>query len=88
MYRRGKPSLLVAENLRARQGQRGGFSAASQKAQASGRGLVTVPMFLLVPQVSLKKKFDIDSASRRWVSTLANRIANRFDEAERKGETR
>jgi hypothetical protein len=87
VYRRGKPSLLVAENQRARQGQRGGFSAASQKAQASGRGLVTVPMFLLVPQVTLKKKFDIDSASRRWVSRLANRIANRFDEAERKGES-
>jgi len=84
IYRRGKPSLLVAENQRARQGQRGGFSAASQKAQATGRGLVTVPMFLLVPQVTLKKKLDIDSASRRWVSTLANRIANRFDEAERR----
>ncbi len=85
IYRRGKPSLLVAENQRARQGQRGGFSVASQKAQANGRGLVTVPMFLLVPQVTLKKKFDIDSASRRWVSTLANRIASRFDEAERQG---
>lgn len=85
IYRRGKPSLLVAENQRARQGKRGGFSAASQKAQASGRGLVTVPMFLLVPQVTLKKKFDIDSASRRWVSTLANRIADRFEEADRKG---
>ena len=85
IYRRGKPSLLVAENQRARQGQRGGFSVASQKAQTTGRGLVSVPMFLLVPQVTLKKKFDIDSASRRWVSTLANRIANRFDEAECRG---
>lgn len=84
IYRRGKPSLLVAENQRARQGQRGGFSVASQKAQTTGRGLVSVPMFLLVPQVTLKKKFDIDSASRRWVSTLANRIANRFDEADRR----
>jgi len=87
IYRRGKPSLLVAENQRARQGQRGGFSAASQKAQASGRGLVTVPMFLLVPQVTLKKKFDIDRSARRWISTLAQRIANRFDEADRKGAT-
>ena len=85
VYRLGQPALLVAENQRARQGQRGGFSAASQKAQATGRGLVTVPMFLLVPQVTLKKKFDIDSSSRRWISTLANRIANRFDEANRKG---
>jgi hypothetical protein len=40
-----------------------------------------------VPQVTLKKKLDIDSASRRWVSTLANRIGHRFDEAERKGAT-
>ena len=85
IYRRGKPSLLVAENQRARQGQRGGFTQASAKAQAKGRGLVTVPMFLLVPQVTLKKKFDIDSASRRWIGTLANRIAGRFDEAERRG---
>ena len=44
-------------------------------------------MFLLVPQVTLKKKFDIDSSSRRWISTLDNRIANRFDEADRKGAT-
>ncbi len=36
IYRRGKPSLLVAENQRARQGQRGGFSVASKKAQATG----------------------------------------------------
>ncbi len=86
IYRRGQPSLLVAENQRARQGQRGGFSNASQKAQTSGRGLVTVPMFLLVPQVTLKKKLDIDSATRRWISTLAQRIANRFDEAERRME--
>ncbi len=85
IYRRGQPSLLVAENQRARQGQRGGFSASSQKAQVSGRGLVTVPMFLLVPQVTLKKKFDVDSATRRWISTLAHRIANRFDEADRRG---
>jgi hypothetical protein len=84
IYRRGKPSLLVAENQRACQGQRGGFSAASQQSQATGRGLVTVPMFLLVPQVPLKKKFDIDSASRRWISTLAHRIADRFDKAERR----
>src|SRR3546814_4540849 len=85
IYRRGKPSLLVAENQRARQVQRGGFSAASQKAQTTGRGLVTVPMFLLVPQVTLKKKFDIDRSARRWISTLANRIDNRFDEANRNG---
>lgn len=46
-----------------------------------------MPMFLLVPQVALKKKFDIDSSARRWIGTLAQRIANRFDEADRKEAT-
>jgi len=46
-----------------------------------------VAMFLLVPQVTLKKKFDIDRSASRWISTLAQRIANRFDEADRKGIT-
>jgi len=37
--------------------------------------------------VTLKKKFDIDSSARRWIGTLAQRIANRFDEAERREVT-
>ncbi len=70
VYRSGKPSLLVADNLRAKTGKRGGFAAASASAQKSGRGLTTVPIFLLVPQAQLKKKFDIASAAQRWQDRL------------------
>jgi len=70
VYRSGKPSLLVADNFRAKTGKRGGFAAASVSAQKSGRGLTTVPIFLLVPQAQLKKKFDIASAAQRWQDRL------------------
>ena len=70
VYRSGKPSLLVADNFRAKTGKRGGFAVASASAQKSGRGLTTVPIFLLVPQAQLKKKFDIASAAQRWQDRL------------------
>ena len=81
VYRAGKPSLLVADNQRARAGKRGGFTTASASAQQSGKGLVSVPIFLLVPQAQLKKKFDINSAVQRWESQLIqNVISNWPDE--------
>lgn len=81
VYRRGKPSLLVAE-LRARTGKRGGFGKASEAARRTGRGLVSVPVFLLVPQVTLEKRLDIDPAAKRWIARLPQLVARRMDEAE------
>ena len=52
VYRRNGPSLLVAEGrLNAR-----GVGVASRS--KTGRGLTTVPIFLLVPQVKLRKRLD------------------------------
>lgn len=70
VFRRNGPSLLVADDMRARTGKRGGFSAASASALRTGRGLTTVPIFILVPQVSLKKRFDIDSTGQKWIGQL------------------
>lgn len=70
VYRPAKPSLLVADNLRAKTGKRGGFSVASVSAQKSGKGVTTVPIFLLVPQVQLQKKLDIATAATRWQDRL------------------
>jgi len=54
IYRRNGPSLLVAEGrLNAR-----GVGVASRA--KTGRGLTTVPIFLLVPQVKLRKRLDLD----------------------------
>ncbi len=70
VYRRGAPSLLVADSLRARTGKRGGFAPASATARRTGRSLVTVPIFILVPQVSFRKRLDVEGAARRWHGRL------------------
>ena len=70
VYRRGAPSLLVADNLRARTGKRGGFMRASATALRSGRGLATVPIFILVPSVTFKKRLDVAAAAARWQARL------------------
>jgi Family of unknown function (DUF6441) len=33
-------------------------------------GRTPVPVFLLVPQVTLKKRLDVDGAARRWAGRL------------------
>lgn len=78
IYRRGAPSLLVAENMRARTGKRGGFTKGSASALRSGRGMTTVVMFILVPQVSLKKRLDVDGVAERWASALPELIVRNW----------
>ena len=58
IYRRSGPSLLVAEGrLNAR-----GLGVASRS--KTGRELTTVPIFLLVRQVKLRKRLDLDRAAK------------------------
>ena len=76
----GKPSLLVVDGLRARGGKRGGFSRAGKRARATGRGLTTVVMFIMVPQVRLRKRLDFTGAGRRWQRRLPQLIANAWQD--------
>lgn len=66
VYRRGKTSLLVADNVRARGGKRGGFARASEKAVAAGR-TATIVVFILVPAVRLRKRFSIQPLASKWI---------------------
>ena len=59
VYRRAGPSLLVAEG---RLNTRGRAVASRSK---SGRGVTTVPIFLLVPQVKLRKRLDLARGAER-----------------------
>jgi hypothetical protein len=77
----GKPSLLVVDGLRARGGKRGGFARAGKRAQATGRGLTTVVMFIMVPQVRLRKRLDFTGAGRRWQQRLPRLIANAWQDS-------
>jgi hypothetical protein len=77
IYRRGKPSLLVADNVRARSGKRGGFAKASVKASAAGN-VATIVVFILVPVVTLRKRFSIAPLEAKWRAQIPSMIANEY----------
>jgi hypothetical protein len=68
------PSLLVVDGLRASFSRKTrelrGFRQATDRARRSGQGLATVVMFLLVPQVKLRKRLDVARAAERWSAQL------------------
>jgi hypothetical protein len=74
VYRRSGPSLLVAEGLRAsvsrKTGELRGFRRASERARRTERGVATVVMFFMVPQVRLPKRLDVARVAERWLARL------------------
>jgi hypothetical protein len=68
------PSLLVVDGLRAsfsrQTGKLRGFRRATERARQRGQGLTTVVMFLLVPQVKVRKRLDVARAAERWSAQL------------------
>lgn len=82
VYRRGQPSLLVADDAR--------LSAVTGQAAAIRRprrrdgiltGAATVPVFLLVPQVKLPKKLDVAGLAGEAAVRLPGAIVSRWREA-------
>jgi hypothetical protein len=72
VYCRGRPSLLVADNARLTKRGRATANIGRSKGSAFTRlsGRTTVPVFILVPQVTVKKRLDVDGAARRWIGAL------------------
>jgi len=68
VYRRRGPSLLVAE---ARLNSR---SQAAVSRSKTGRGLATVPIFLLVPQVKLRKQLDLARDAEKAAASVPGLI--------------
>ena len=66
VYRSPLPSLLVADD--ARLTTRGLATINRRRARADGTrtGSVTVPIFILLPQVRLRKRLDLAGAAQRW----------------------
>jgi hypothetical protein len=71
--RQSGPSLLVVDGLRAsfsrKTGALRGFRRATNRARQGGQGVTTV-MFLLVPQVKLRKRLDVARGGERWSEQL------------------
>ncbi|WP_444461754.1 DUF6441 family protein [Rhodobacter capsulatus] len=68
IYRRRGQSLLVAEG---RLNSKGRAVASRSK---TGRGLATMPIFLLVPQVRLRKRLDLAREAERVMEGVEGRI--------------
>jgi hypothetical protein len=74
IYRKQGPSLLVAEG---RLNSRGIGVASRSK---TGRGLTSVPVFLLVPQVRLRKRLDLARDAARVQAQVPGRIMREWVE--------
>jgi hypothetical protein len=72
IYRRSGPSLLVADNVRLTARGRAAMNIGRRQGAAYSRlsGRTTVPLFILVPQVSVKKRLDVDGAARKWIGAV------------------
>lgn len=87
VYRRGKPSLLVADNVRVRTGKRGGIARASDRAVATGR-TATAVIFILVPVVRLRKRFSIAPLEAKWRAQIPALIAQEYQTLTSSGNRR
>jgi uncharacterized protein DUF6441 len=75
IYRRNGPSLLVAE--KARISARGTAVASRSK---TGRGQVSAPIFILVPQVKLRKRLDLARDAERVAGSVPGLIVEKWVE--------
>jgi len=73
IYRRKGPSLLVAE--KARINTRGTAVASRSK---TGRGQVSAPIFILVPQVKLRKRLDLARDADRVARSVPGLIVEKW----------
>jgi len=73
IYRRNGPSLLVAE--KARINTRGLAVASRAK---TGRGQVSAPIFLLVPQVKLRKRLDLARDAEKVAGVVPGLIVEKW----------
>ena len=75
IYRRNGPSLLVAERVRI---NTRGLAVASRA--KTGRGQVSAPIFLLVPQVKLRKRLDLMRDAEKVAGAVPGLIVGKWEE--------
>jgi hypothetical protein len=82
VYRQSGPSLLVADNVRLTARGRAASNIARRQGAIYSRlsGRTTVPLFILVPQVSVKKRLDIEGAAEKWIGALPGLVIRHWGE--------
>ncbi len=85
VYRRGSPSLLVADNARLTNRGRATANIGRRQGAAFTRlsGRTTVPLFILVPQVTVQKRLDVDGAAQKWLRALPQLVLRNWREQSR-----
>jgi hypothetical protein len=80
VYRRGAPSLLVADNARLSKRGRAAANIGRRQGDAFTRlsGRTTVPLFILVPQVTVRKRLDVDGAAQKWIRALPRLVVRQW----------
>jgi len=81
VYRRGRPSLLVVDGVRINKSGRVGRRAKGGAFTKTGRmkqGITTVVMFIMVPQVKLKKRLDVVREAKRWERQIPELISKQM----------
>lgn len=71
VHRRGRPSLLVADSARVTSR---GLAARNRRKS----GDATVVVFILVPQVSLRKRLDVESPAKKQAARVPGYIARHW----------
>lgn len=74
IYRRSGPSFLIAEARL----NKGGRAVASRS--KTGRGVASVPIFLLVPQVRLSKRLNLEKPAQAALAALPASIVRRWSQ--------
>lgn len=77
VFRRTGPSLLVAEGRLTSKGR------AVESRSKTGRGRATIPIFILMPQVSLRKRLDLTRDAMAAQAGLPGRLAKSWDQLSR-----
>ena len=80
IYRRTEPSLLVADDVVLGKNGRG-VRQASKRRIAQGREVLTVPIFILVPEVTIGKRFSIENTLKPFEERLARELNLRLTRA-------
>lgn len=81
IYRRRGPSLLVADDARLSGAGLAHAKRGRRRRDGILTGAQTVPIFLLVPQVSLRKRLDLDRDTRWAEAVMPGLIAARWPDA-------
>ena len=84
VYRRSRPSLLVVDSVRINKSGRVGRRAKGGAFTKTGRmkqGITTVVMFIMVPQVKLKKRLDVVREAKLWERKVPGLINQNYSQS-------